>query len=290
MDWVNARENWGVGSKSLRLQRLRVDVETLQTPQKMLPLFLALLSGPFTGLFLWSAADNSAAAYCQLVNTRGTVSGDCYARSVDQGERQGIKDIHLAVEGITDGERVVLRVHGLFGEQRTWGTAIRQSSGFVLESASAAGIQRFQFIPASPAAATSAMTTVGRKGIAAHSAAQTARTLADTRADYHDLASRLPWVESEIARARRDSVSGSEKVAFARLAVLATKDSVRRERIDWKRGDLQGRLGSANGRLNDAVVGVQWATERIVESVGIAASMRAQMKRDSSYMVGVRNR
>lgn len=256
----------------------------------MLPLFLALFSGPFTGLFLWSAADNSSAAYCQLVNTRSTVSGDCYARSVDQGERNGFKDAHLAVEGVTDGDRVVLRVHGLFGEQSTWGTAIRQSSGFILERASVAGIQRFEFTPASPAAATSAMTSVGRKGIAAHSAAQTAATLAATRADYKDLASRLPWVESEIARARRDSVSASEKVAFARLAVLATRDSVRHERVDWKRGDLEGRLGSADGRWNDATVGVQWATERIVESVGIAASMRAQMKRDSSYIVGSRTR
>src|SRR4051794_4095545 len=96
---------------------------------------LALFSAPFTGLFLWSAPDNTMAAYCQLVNTRGAVAGDCYVRSVDQSERNGFKDTQISVEGTTDGDRVVLRVRGLFGSQTTWGTAIRQSSGFVLEAA-----------------------------------------------------------------------------------------------------------------------------------------------------------
>jgi hypothetical protein len=242
----------------------------------MLPLFLVLLSGPFTGLFLWSAADNSSAAYCQLVNTRSTVSGDCYVRSVDQRERQGVKESHLAVEGITDGERVVLRVNGLFGERRTWGTAIRQGAGFVLEVTNAAGIQRFQFTPASPATATSAMTTVGRKGVAAHSAAQTASTLAAARADYKDLAARLQWVERDIARARSDSVIAVQKVATAHLAVRAARDSGNRQNMSWK--------------VVNAETDVHWATQRITNSTTAATSMRAQMKRDSTYIVGVRNR
>jgi hypothetical protein len=256
----------------------------------MLPLFLAFLSGPFTGLFLWSAPDNSAAAYCQLVNTRGTVSGDCYVRSVDLGESHGFKDTHLGVEGITEGDRVVLREHGLFGEQASWGTAILESSGFVLESARAAGVHSFQFKSASPAAATSAMTTVGRKGIAALSAAQMARSLALTRADYRDLASRLKWAVRDIALARSDSVIAAEKLAVVRLTVLAAQDSVDQERIAWKRGTFESRLGAANWRMNAARTGVLRATERIEESTSVAASMRTQMKRDSIYIAGFGNR
>jgi hypothetical protein len=252
----------------------------------MLLLFLAFLSGPFTGLFLWSAPDNSSAAYCQLVNTRGTVSGDCYVRSVDLGERHGFKDTHLGVEGTTDGERVVLREHGLFGLQATWGTAILEGSGFVLESARAAGVLRFQFKSVSPTAATSAMTIVGRKGIAALSAAQMASTLATTRAEYKDLIGGLQSAVRDIALARSDSVIAAEKLAGARLTVLATQDSARQETTDWKRETFESRVGAANWRMNAARTGVLQATERIEESTSVAASMRTQMKRDSIYIAG----
>lgn len=98
------------------------------------------------------------------------------------------------------------------------------------------------------------MTTVGRKGIAALSAAQMARSLTLTRTDYEDLASRLQWAVRDIALARSDSVTAAEKLAVVRLTVLAAQDSVRQERIAWKRGTFESRFRRrklANERCED---------------------------------------
>jgi hypothetical protein len=113
-----------------------------------------------------------------------------------------------------------------------------------------------------------------------------ASTLAATRAEYKDLIGGLQSAVRDIALARSDSVIAAEKLAVVRLTVLATQDSARQETIDWKRGALESHVGAANWRMNAARTGVLQATERIEESTRVAASMRAQMKRDSIYIAG----
>jgi len=251
-------------------------------------LLLFLFSiGRFDGLFLWAAADNSAAAYCQLVNNGGIVSGDCYSRSVDIAKSHGLKENHFAVEG-TNGSRVALRVQGLLGTRALWGTAVATRSGFMLELSSAAGVQTVEFRSASAPSANAAMAAVARKGAADRSSAEFARMVQAARNDYYQLRAALPRAESELARARRDSVEASAKVEIVRQMRLAIVDSIRAETVDWKRGTLEGRLGAADGRMTAAQTGVQWAVERIVESTRQIASMRAQMKRDSLYVVASR--
>lgn len=247
-------------------------------------LIFVLVIGHFDGLFLWAAADNSAAVYCQLVNDGAIVSGDCYSRSVDIAKSGGLKENHFAVEG-TDGPRVALRVQGLFGTRALWGTAIPKGSGFVLELSSPAGVQTIEFRNASAPSANAAMAAVAQKGAAARSSAELAGAVQNARNDYYQLRAGLPRAENELTRARRDSAEATAKVDAVRRLQLAIADSIRAETVDWKRGTLEGRLGAANGRMNAAQTGVLWVTQRIAENTRQIASMRAQMKRDSLYVV-----
>jgi len=253
----------------------------------MLLLVLVFAIARFDGLFLWSAADNSAAVYCQLVNSGRTVSGDCYSRSVDIASNSGVKENHFAVEG-SDGSRVALRVQGLFGTRVTWGTATATGRGFVLQLSSPAGVQSVEFRSATSASANAAMVAVARKGADARSSAELKAAVQSARKDYYQLRAGLPGAESDLARARRDSVEASAKVDAVRQQQIALADSIRMETVDWKRGRLQGRLGAADGRMNAAETGLQWATERMRESIQQIASMRSQMKRDSLYVVKAR--
>src|SRR5256714_14431527 len=255
----------------------------------MLSLLLLAMLGRFDGLFLWAAPDQSAAVYCQLVNAAGTISGDCYSRSVNPGEHNGVKEDHIEVEG-TDGNRVVFRVHGLFGVRATWGTAQVRASGFVLELSSSAGVQAVEFTRASASMANTAMGAVGRRGAAARSSAQAAAALQRARNDYYELAAEIPGAQKELALARGDSVGSSAEADTVMMYRRAVMDSLRAERVDFKRGYLESRVGAADWRLNAAQSRVQRATERIKQEIDFIASTRAQMKRDSLYVVSARRR
>jgi hypothetical protein len=244
-----------------------------------------LVVASFTGLFVWNAANNNSAGFCQLSDTKSVVSGDCYIRSVDVNAKGGFTDTHISVEGVRDGERVALRVRGLLGTERTWGTATLNRAGFVLEAARPDGVQQFEFIQSSAAVGNSTMAGIQRRGHAVQTARWSAMKRQETLENYRDLETRLPLVEKEIIRARSDSLKAEEKLAGRRGKAAAIRDSIARESVDWKRGALEGNLGAALGQVNDEMTSVQWATERIVQESGYARDMRSQMKADSLYLV-----
>ncbi len=248
--------------------------------------FLAL-SVPFSGIFLWAGSTASYAAYCQLTNVRSIVSGDCYSEVVVPSETDGVRRRHYVVVGETDGSRVTLR----FTNGETWGTAMARHGGFVLQIPNASGVTESEYHVATVAEANRVMGFVARRGALARasydsvrSEAAEARTVSEYEADYADVSRRYRLVLADIDRARRDSTTAEPRIVAAKAVLEATRDSVKRERIDWKRGDLEYRVGLAEGRLVNTQTDLTRATERIRESSRYAAEMKSQMIRDSAYL------
>ena len=254
----------------------------------MLEIKTAILLGSFTGLFLWSSPDNNAAGFCQLVDTRGEVSGDCYVRAINSDAENWVKETHLYVQGMRDGNRVPFRVRGLLGSAATWGIATLNGSGFVLETSSAGGIERFEFTRSSPSVANSRMALIANRAHAAQGARSAEIQRKYVYADYQDLRERLPGVVEQIQDARADSVRGEEKLAAVKRRQLAIKDSIAHERIPWKIANLQTDLGFASTDENIARTDIAWATESIQQETRIAASMRAQITADSLFLFRAR--
>jgi hypothetical protein len=252
----------------------------------MVTSLLAALA-PFTGIFLWAGSSPSAAVYCQLANVRNAVSGDCYSSSIAPAKIGGTSYSQFTVRGETDGSRVILQL----ANGASWGTAVAHGNGFVLQAASVSGVTELQFNTATVEDANRAIARVKNGGATARASLDAEReranrlqTLSAYQRDYRDVISRYPSAMSEIERARADSVKSEAKVSQVKLRLQATRDSLAVEKVDWKRGSLQGSIGFAQGDLSAAQTGVRWASERIRDASRTAADMMSQIKRDSVYI------
>ena len=244
-----------------------------------------ILLSSFSGLFVWNSPDNNAAGFCQFTDTRGAVSGDCFVRSIDTRSDHWLKETHIFVEGVRDGDRVTLRARGFLGTTATWGIATLNNSGFVLEASNASGVSRYEFTRSSANVANLRMSSIARRAEAGRAARMSEMKREEVAADYKDLVDRLPGVEEQILNARDDSVRAEGKLAAVKRRQIAIKDSIARERVSWKVGSLQTDLGFASTDENIARSDIRSATERIVEETSIARSMRTQITADSLYLV-----
>lgn len=241
----------------------------------MTPVLLVALSfataAPFTGLFLWTDNEGSA-LWCQFRNTQGNVSGACYTRRIAPQHPSGIQEARVDLVGETDGSRVVLRV--VRGERQIWATATARPPAIVLDR----GSQRFTLRQASVSQVNSALAKIALDAANRRQAYVRVQRRQRAILEYSNTVERVGGIASELARARSDSVTAEVRVAEERRSLIAVRDSLR---LDPNNGFLQTSLGMAQSRLQAAVTGVQWATDRIRGLSEALASARQQLRRDS---------
>lgn len=229
------------------------------------------VAAPFTGLFFWTDNEGSA-LWCQLTNRQGHVSGDCYTRRIAPERASGIDDNRIRVRGETDGSCVVLRAVG--GQGEIWATATARPQAILLDWST----ERFTLRQATVSQVNAVLAKIALDGARRRRAYVRVQRRQRAILEYRNTVERVGGIASELARARSDSVTAEVRVAEERQRLIAVRDSLRR---DPNNGFLQTSLGMGQSRVQAAVTGVEWATDRIRGLSEALASARQQLRRDS---------